>query len=234
MSAIFKREFQSYFTSPVGYSVLAAYMFFSGLFFYVYCLYPGISSMYAVFQNMFTVVLFLIPIITMRLFSEDKKQKTDQILLTSPIGIPSIVSAKFFSALSILALCLCSYIVEGVALSFYAHPDWSVIIGNIFGMAVLGSAFIAIGIFVSSLTESVIVAAVISFAVNMLISFLDAIASTISWDFLEGIINVISFQQKYANFALGLISFADVIYFASITVFFLFLTGRVIEKRRWD
>ena len=233
MRAIFKREFKSYFSSPVGYSVLAAFMFFSGLFLYVFCLYPGISSMYSVFQNMFSIVLFLIPILTMRLFAEDKKMKTDQILLTSPVGIPSIVAAKYFSALAMLGIFLCSYLVEGLALSFFSHPDWSVIIGNIFGMALMGSAFIAIGIFVSSLTESVVVAAVVSFAANMLISLLDAAASTISWEWLNNFVSTISFQQKYANFALGIISFADIVFFLSVTLFFLFLTDRVIEKRRW-
>ena len=233
MTAIFKREFKSYFSSPIGYSVLAAFMFFSGLFFYIFCLFPGISSMYSVFQNMFSIVLFLIPILTMRLFAEDKKMKTDQILLTSPVSIPAIVLAKFLSALAILGLCLCSYIIEGLALSFFSHPDWSVIIGNVFGMALMGSAFIAIGIFVSSLTESVVVAAVISFAANMFISLFDAAASTISWEWLNEFVGAISFQQKYSNFALGIVSLSDVVFFLSAVFLFLFLTDRVIEKRRW-
>ncbi|MBQ3928737.1 MAG: ABC transporter, partial [Clostridia bacterium] len=83
MSAILKRELASYFSSPVGYVVTAAFMVFSGLYFYFYCLYSGTSNMYNVFQHMFMIVLFIIPIITMRLFSEDKKSKTDQALLTA-------------------------------------------------------------------------------------------------------------------------------------------------------
>lgn len=233
MSAIFKREFQSYFTSPVGYAVLAAFMFFSGIFFWVQCLHVGTSNMSTVFQSMFFIVLFIIPLITMRLFAEDSKLKTDQALLTSPVSIPGIVSAKFFSALAMFVLCLCSFIIEGIALSFMTTPDWSVIIGNIFGMALLGAAFAAIGIFVSSLTESVIVAAIVSFAVNMLISLLDTIASTIPIDFLKNFISSLSFQSRYGHFALGLFSFADVIYFITITLVFLFLTDRVIERKRW-
>ena len=189
--------------------------------------------MYTVFQSMFMIVLFIIPLITMRLFAEDKKQKTDQALFTSPVSIASIVTAKYLSAMVIFLLCLCSYIVEGVVLSFIAQPDWSVIIGNVFGMFLMGSAFTAIGIFVSSMTESVIVAAIFSFVVNIVISLVDAIASTVEWQFLKNILNALSFQTRYGNFALGLITLSDVVFFITTTFLFLFLTDRVIERRRW-
>ena len=84
MFAIFKRELASYFTSPVGYVVVAAFMLFNGIFFYVQCLYTGTSNLYGVFQSMFFIVLFLLPLLTMRLLAEDRRNKTDQVLLTSP------------------------------------------------------------------------------------------------------------------------------------------------------
>lgn len=233
MSAIFKREFCSYFTSPVGYAVIAAFVFFSGIFLWVQCLHIGTSNMSTVFQSMFFIMLFVIPLITMRLFSEDARQKTDQALLTSPVGIAGIVSAKFFSAMAMLLLCLSIFLIEGVALSFLTTPDWSVIIANIFGMALLGSAFAAIGIFISSLTESVIVAAIVSFAVNVFISLLDTVASTIPINFLKNMISSLSFQSRFGHFALGLFSLADVLFFASVAFFFLFLTDRVIDRKRW-
>lgn len=233
MLAIFKREFSSYFASPVGYVVLAAFMFFSGIFFYIYCLFAGTSNMYSVFQSMYFIVLFIIPLITMRLFAEDRKTRTDQAIFTSPVGIPSVILAKFLSAMSVFLLCLCSYIIEGIVLSFMTSPDWSVIFGNIFGMLALGSAFIAIGIFISSLTESVIIAAVLSFVVNVLISLIDALGSTVQEDWIKNLIDSLSFQAKYGNFALGLISFSDVMYFISAAFLFLFLTDRIIERRRW-
>ncbi len=233
MSAIFKREFVSYFTSPVAYVVLAAVMFFSGIFVWVQCLYVGTSDMSSVFQSMFFIMLFVIPLITMRLFSEDKKQKTDQALLTAPVSIAGIVSAKFLSALLMLLLCLCSFIVDGVALSFIGYPDWSVIIGNVFGMVLMGASLAAVGIFVSSLTESVIVAAIVSFAVNVLISLLDTVASTMPVAFLKNFVSSLSFQTRYGHFALGLFPLSDIIYFASVCLVFLFLTDRVLERRRW-
>ncbi|MGN1457714.1 MAG: ABC transporter permease [Acutalibacteraceae bacterium] len=233
MSAIFKREMSAYFSSPVGYVVIAAFMFFSGMFFYVQCLYSGTTNMYAVFQSMFFIILFIIPLLTMKLFSDDRKQRTDQAILTSPVGIPSVVAAKYLSALVVFLICLSSYIIEGIVLSFMAQPDWSVIIGNVFGMLLLGSAFISIGIFISSLTESVIIAAIASFAINVMINLVDTVASTVSWTFLKDILNAVSFQSKYSNFALGMISLSDVVFFVTVTLLFLFLTDRVIEKRRW-
>lgn len=233
MSAIFKRELLSYFSSPVGYVVTAAFMCFSGFFFYVQCLNVGTSNMYSVFQSMFFIVLFVIPLITMRLFAEDKKYKTDQALFTAPVGIPSVVCAKFLSALVMFLICLVSYLIQGIVLSFIASPDWSVILGNIFAMILMGSAFISIGIFLSSLTESILVAAVSSFTVNVVISLLDSVSSNVSVPFFKSVLNALSFQSKYSNFALGMVSLSDVVFFVSVTFVFLFLTDRVIERRRW-
>lgn len=233
MSAILKREFGSYFSSPVGYVVVAAFVFFSGLFVYMQCLSVGTSSMTDVFGFMFSIELILIPLLTMRSFAEEKKQKTEQVLLTAPVNIASIVTAKYLAALLMLLVCLSSYVVDGVVLSFLGKPDWSLIIGNVFGTLILGSAFIAIGIFISSLTESMIIAAVASFAVNMLISLTDTLSLSVSWEPLADTFQAFSFQAKYRNFALGLVSLSDVLFFVTIAFFFLFLTDRLIERRRW-
>lgn len=233
MSAIYKRDFMSYFNSPIGYAVLAAFMFFNGIFFYVQCLYPGTTNMSSVFQSMFFIVLFVIPLITMKTFSDDKRNKTDQALLTSPVSVPAIVTAKFLSALSVFALCLVSFLIDGIAISFMAQTDWSVLIGNIFGMLILGSAFISLGILISSMTESYIVAAVVPFAVNVLLSLLDMIGYSVNVDWLTAILNAISFQSKYNNIALGIVSLSDIVFFITVTCLFLFLTDRVIERRRW-
>ncbi len=233
MTAIFKREFASYFASPVGYAVLAAFAFFNGIFMYVQCLFIGTSSLSNVFTSMFSTVLFIIPLITMRSFAEDRRNRTDQALLTSPVSIPSIVLAKYLSAAAMLLVCLSAYVIDGLVLSFISKPDWSVIIGNIFGILLSGSAFIAMGIFISSLTQSVIVAALVTFVVNVLITLIDTIATTTSNEAVNMIVNVLSFQEKYAQFALGVVSFSDVLFFISITFIFLFFTDRVIERRRW-
>lgn len=233
MFAIYKRETGSYFTSPVGYIVIAAFMVFNGVFFYTNCLYSGMSNMTNVFHSMFYILMFIIPLVTMRLFSEDKRNKTDQALLTSPVGIPSVVFAKYLSALTILLCCLMGYVADGIIISFFASPDWGVILGNIISSLLIGSAFISIGVFVSSLTESVIVAAIVSFAINAFISMIDNITSTIPWNWLKDILMSVSFQQKSDTFSLGLVALSDVIFFLSISFMFLFFTDRIIDRRRW-
>ena len=233
MSAIYKREVGSYFTSPVGYAVLAAFTFFSGIFFYVQCLYTGTTNMSGVFQSMFFIVLFIIPLLTMRSFADDRRNKTDQALLTAPVSIPSVVLSKFLSCLTIFGLCLLSFIIQGIAMTILAKADWSVIIGNVFGMLIMGASFISIGLFISSLTESSIVAGIVSFVVNVLISLFDTVGYTVKWAPLTNVLSALSFQGKYANFSIGLFSLADIVFFVTVTALFLFLTGRRVEKRRW-
>ena len=155
-------------------------------------------------------------------------------MLTSPVSIPAIVTAKFLAALAMLLICLSSYIIEGITLSFIASPDWSVIFGNVLSMILMGSAFISIGLFISSMTENIIIAAISSFAVNVIISLIDSISSTVTVPFVKSMLESLSFQSKYSNFAIGIVSFSDVLFFISITLLFLFFTDRVIEKRRWD
>lgn len=234
MGAIFKRDLSSYFTSASGYLAIAVFYFFSGLFFYTSCLFNRSSDMYYVFQYMFIITLFVIPLFTMKLFSEERRQKTDQALLTAPISITRIVLGKFFSAVAVFAICLLIFFVFGIVLSFFTSPQWSVIFGNVIGLFLLGCALIAIGVFVSSLTESQAIAALATFAIEFFINLLDTFASTISIDFVKNIFSALSFRTRYNPFTLGVINIADVVFFLSITGLFLFFTVRVIEKRRWS
>ena len=228
MGAIFKRDFTSYFNSAIGYITMAVFFFFSGLYFYTTCLYTKTSDMYYVFQSMFLVIMFVIPLFTMKLFSEERKQKTDQALLTSPISITRIVIGKYLSAIAMFAICLLIFVVFEIILAFIATPSVGVIFGNILGLLLLGSSLISIGIFVSSLTESQAV------AIEFVINILDSFASTVSNDFLKNLLLAFSFRTRYNNFALGLINLADMIFYLSVTALFLFLTIRVIDKRRWS
>lgn len=234
MSAIFKREFKSYFASPVGYVVLAVFLFFSGLFFYVQSLYAGTSDMSGTFGNMFFILLFLIPLLTMRLLSEERRQKTDQALLTAPVSLFSIVAGKLLSAFAVYGICVSVFILQAIVVSFAATPDWSVIIGNIFGLLLLGAALISIGLFISSLTESMVIAAVASFAVNIVLLLVDMFKSMLSWDWAKNILEFINFNSKYTEMTLGVFSLFSTVFFLSITAMFMFLTVKMLEKRRWS
>ncbi len=234
MGAILKRELSSYFNSAIAYIVMAVFFFFSGLYFYVFCLYYDSSSLTPVFSNMFMIILFLIPLITMKSFSEEKKLKTDQALLTSPVSLFDIVMGKFLSAFILYACCVAIFIIYTVIICFFVTPDFAVILCTILGILLLGGALIAIDIFISALTESQIIAAIVSIGAGLFIYMLDSISSLISVDFITKIFNVISFNQNYSNFTYGILNLSNLVFFVSVIAIFIFLTIRVLEKRRWS
>lgn len=234
MTAILKRELGSFFHSAIGYIVLAVFYAFAGLFFYLYCLYSNSASLTNVFGNMFLIILFVVPIITMKSFSEERKQKTEQALLTSPASIFQIVMGKFLGAFVMYCICIAIFLVFALVICFFTTPQWSVVLGNFVGVLLLGAALIAIDIFISSLTESQVISAVVGVAVGLVIYMLDSLASLVTVDFIKTIISSISFLPHYTNFTNGIFNLADIVFFASVVGIFLFLTVRVFEKKRWS
>ena len=234
MSAILKRELNAYFSSATAYVVMAVFFFFSGLFFNYYCISANSSSLSYVFGNMFYIVLFLIPIITMKTFAEEKKQKSDQALLTAPTSLTEIVLGKFLGAFILYFICCCIFLVYALVISFFTTPEWSVIICTFIGMLLLGAALIAINIFISVLTESMVIAAVIGMGAGLVISMTNYLVSLIPVEWIKNIINKINFRSYYENFTYGILSIVDVVFFLSVTALFLFFTVRVLDKRRWS
>ncbi len=234
MSAIIKRELSSYFNSAIGYIVLAVFYFFSGLFFYMYCLLSNTTSMSYVFLSMLMIVMLVIPIITMKSFSEERKQKTDQALLTAPISLTEMVLGKFFGAFLLYCLCNAIYVLYAVILSFYATPDWAVFLTTILGMLLMGGALIAIDLFISALTESQVIAAVVSIGIGLLIYMLDSLSNVFNADWMTNFLRNISFDAHFTNFINGIINLSSVVFFLSVIAVFLFLCVRVFEKRRWS
>lgn len=234
MSAIIKRELSSYFNSAIGYIVLAVFYFFSGLFFYMYCLLSNTTSMSYVFLSMLMIVMLVIPIITMKSFSEERKQKTDQALLTAPISLTEMVLGKFFGAFLLYCICNAIYVLYAIILSFYAAPDWAVFLTTMLGMLLMGGALIAIDMFISALTESQVIAAVVSIGIGLLIYMLDSLSNVFNVDWLTNLFHNISFDAHFTNFINGIINLTSVVFFLSVIAIFLFLCVRVFEKRRWS
>lgn len=234
MVAILKRELSSYFNSAVAYVVMAVYFLFSGLFFSMICIENDTSSLSYVFGNMFIIILFIIPIITMKSFSEEKRQRTDQALLTSPTSLFEIVMGKFLGALILFAICSLIFVVYALVISFFTSPDWAVVLCTVLGLLLLGSALIAIDIFISVLTESMIISAVAGMGVGLLIYMLSNLSSNITVDWIATIVKKIAFLTYYTNFTYGMLNLTDIIFFLSVTGLFLFFTARVLEKRRWS
>ncbi|MBQ3331254.1 MAG: ABC transporter permease subunit [Ruminococcus sp.] len=234
MTAIIKRELSSYFNSAIGYIVLAVFTFFSGLFFYMYCLLSNTTSMSYVFLSMLMIVMLVIPIITMRSFSEERKQKTDQALLTAPISLTEMVLGKFLGAFLLYCICNAVYIIYIFIIACYASPDWAVFLTTMLGMLLMGGALIAVDLFISALTESQVIAAVISIGVGLLIYMLDSLSNLISAEWFTAILHNLSFDAHFTNFINGIINLTSVVFFLSVIAVFLFLCVRVFEKRRWS
>ena len=232
MLAILKREMSNYFTSPIGYIFLAVFYFFSGMFF-TSVLAANTTDITYVFSSLFTVLIFIIPLLTMRSMSEDKKQKTDQLLLTSPLNLSGLVAGKFLAAFLMYCIALAVTVVYSLILAAFAVPEWPVVIGNILGALLLGAALISIGFFISSLTENQLIAAVGSFAVMMFILMIDGFASLIPVTQIASIITSLSFMSRYNDFVTGILNISNILFFISVAVVFNFFTVRVLEKRRW-
>ncbi|MCR4863124.1 MAG: ABC transporter permease subunit [Ruminococcus sp.] len=234
MGAIYRREMGAFFTSGIAYVFLAVFYFFSGYFFYNEVLASGYTDTSPVFQNMFKIVLFLIPILTMRLLSEEKKNRTDQGLLTAPVGLGEIVVGKYLAALTIYIIAESIIFVYAVILGYLGTVAWAALLGNYFAMLLLGAAFIAVGIFISSLTENQMTAAVFSMAVLFFLYLFGSTAEKVSKKWMYDIIKELSFYDRYVEFTQGVFNLTSVLFYLSTAFLFNFFTVRVLEKRRWS
>ncbi len=233
MGAIYRREIGAYFTSGVAYVFLTVFYLLSGVFFYNQVLLSGYTDTSPMFSSMFIIVLFLIPILTMRLLSEEKKNRTDQGLLTAPISLWSIVLGKYFAALTLFIVAESIVFVYAMILSYLGTVVWASLLGNYFAMLILGAAFIAIGVFISSLTENQMTSAVISMVVLFFLYLFDSITNNLQNETIKKMIASLSFYTKYIEFTQGVFNLTSVLFYLSTAFLFNFFTVRVLEKRRW-
>jgi ABC-2 type transport system permease protein len=233
MKAVLRREFFAYFYTPLGYVFIAAYYLLTGFFFFNYNLYGNSSDMRSLFSILFTITPFLVPLLTMRLLSEDRRMKTDQVLLMSPQSSAGIVWGKYLAALCVYLLGLSGIFLDALVLAAVGVPEWPVVAGNFTGLFLLGSALIAAGLFISSLTESQVIAAVGAYCVGLFLMLFDGIAVIISGNTLSDLMKALSMRTRYEYFTLGILGIDNIVFFISVSFFFVFLTANRFEKRRW-
>ncbi len=234
MGAIYRREVGAFFTSSIAYVFLAVFFIFGGYFFSINTLAAGTTNMAGVFSNLFLVIIFLIPILTMRLFSEEKKQKTEQGLLTAPVSLWGIVLGKYFAAMTMYLIAISIVFVYALILSLFGTVAWMTLLSNFLALLLLGSAFSAVCVFISSLTENQVVSAVAGFVCLMLLYMIDVIASSINISWLQSLLYDLSFYSRYYEFTCGIFNLSSVLFYLSTAVLFNFFTVRVFEKRRWS
>lgn len=235
MFAIYMRELKSYFLTAIGYVYCGMFLVVSGLAF-AQCtlLKQSTDSIGEYFVWMIIIFAVLIPLLTMKLIAEDRKTRTDQILLTSPVSVTGIVMGKYLAALTVYAATFLVNSFNFVLLAKYGEPNAISILTNILGVFLLGAAFIAVGIFLSSLTENQLIAAVSAMGVNAAMLLVSLLADNISGTALRTVVKWFSVLDRFAPFTHQMLDVSAIVYYLSLAAAFLFLTTRVIEKRRWS
>lgn len=232
MKAIFKRELRSYFSSMPGYLFPAMFLLLAGVLFYLNNIVFGVTSVKSLFRLLTTWAVFILPILTMRLFAEDRKLKTDQLLMTAPVSVKSIVLGKFFAAFAMVVLVLAFMLIYTIVISFFGTMNWAETISCFIGFALLCAMVLSIGGFMSALTDSQIVAAISTYAVLIVTVFLGNIASAVSGG-LKTALLWLSPTERFLDFAMGILDPSALVYYISLTALFLFLTVSVTERRRF-
>jgi ABC-2 type transport system permease protein len=232
MSAIFWKEVKSYFYSPMAYILIGLFTLLTSIFFLPNLMYAQ-GSFTNNLSTMGFILLVIVPILTMRILAEDRKNGTEVLLITSPASITSMVIGKYLAVCFVfLIMTVISFIYPVVLFAF--GGTFSVeLIGGYIGFILLGMTFISIGVFASSLSENQVVSVIVSY-VALLIMYLAGSLSSVVGGFAAKILNWISLLSRFDDFSRGILSLSPVVYYLSFIAVFLFLTTRVIEKRRWS
>lgn len=235
MGAIYKREMKAFFTSPIAYIYLAIFYAISAFYYVGSNIMGSTTDMSYAFLGIFMIIMLFIPLLTMRLMSDEKKQKTDQGLLTAPVNLAEIVMGKFFAAATVFVIGMAIYVPYVLVLySLAGNLPWATIIGHFVGLLLVGTSFISIGLFVSSLTEIQIVAAILSLLINFFLYMIDVFASRVTFAPLKQVMVAVGFYNRYTEFTQGILNITSVVFFISVIFVFNFLTVRVLERRRWS
>ena len=245
--AIYKREMGSYFVSPIAYFVVGFFLLVSGFFFWVFLSsvvtqggrgMSGMDMPSVVISNFASntaiVILFLVPFLTMGVYSEERKRGTMELLMTSPVTEVHIVLAKFMAALSLFLVMIAPTFVFHLYMSLFSEPapPWRVLWSGYLGILLMGAVLVALGSFISSLTESQIIAGVVTFALFILLWVLnfgvrEATTTT------GAVLQYLSLLQHFDDFARGVIDTSNVVFYVSLTLLALFLTLRSLDSMRW-
>ncbi|MDH5541668.1 MAG: ABC transporter permease [Nitrospinota bacterium] len=251
---ILMKEIRSYFNSPIAFVVITIFSILTGYYFYnIFASFstlsfqaqtdPMVANQYGALNvtefvirpfigTLSGVMLIMLPMLTMRVFSEEKKAGTIELLLTFPVKDIEAIMGKFMGCMGIFMIMLVLSFPSILLVEFFGDPEWGVIITGYIGLILMGSAFISLGVFMSTLTENQIIAAVLTFSALM-IFYVVSYSTSLVGESLSRILEYLSFNYHIANFAKGVIDTSDVVYYILFTFFFLFLSMRSLESKRW-
>ena len=247
--AIADKELRSYFASPIAYIIIGLFALLFGWFFYVYLTFfvqrsTGMAGMGGgatninqdmiryVLMNSAVIILFVMPMITMRTYAEEKRSGTIELLLTSPLTDVQIILGKFFGAMGLYAAMLLVTLLDMGILFIYGNPEWRPIASGYLGLLLMGGCFISLGLLISSLTKNQIVAGVLTFAVFLMLWVINWIGDQ-SGPTTRVIVNYLSIVDHFDDFARGIIDTKHLVYYLSFITFGLFLTAKSVDSERW-
>jgi ABC-2 type transport system permease protein len=248
---VFKKEMRLYFTSPVAWVVMTIFLFIAGYFFYSIFAFYTLASMQSamnpqmgrelnvtdsvlrpLFSNMSVILLLLMPLITMRLFAEERRSGTIELLLTYPVRDGAVLLAKYLAALALYALMIALTLLYPGIVVYFTRLEWGPLLTGYLGLLLMGATFLAVGIFASSLTENQIVASITTFGILLFLWVVGWSAEYVGGPWGR-VLSHLSLLDHFDAFARGVLDTKDVIYYVDVTVVALFLTLRSLEARRW-
>ena len=246
--AIAEKELRSYFASPIAYIIIGLFALLFGYFFvtYLYFFVQRSSQMMmgggsanineqmirGVFLNSAVIVLFVMPMITMRTYSEEKRSGTIELLLTSPLTDFQIIMGKFLGALALYAAMLLVTMLYMAILFFYTTPEWRPIAAGYLGMLLMGGCFLSLGLFISSLTKNQIVAGFLTFAVFLMLWVINWMGEQ-AGPTMSAVLKYLSITEHFDDFARGVLDTKHIIYYLTFITFGLFLTAKSVDMERW-
>ena len=223
MFAVLKKEFKSYFLTPIGYVFVGLFLTVVSFIFYQYTFKQRYINFEYVLWDSLIVLTFITPVLTMRMFAEEKKNGTEQLLMTSPRSITSIVLGKFFAACGVILITNVLFFTYFIILKFFGNPSFVVALVTSLGFLLLAMAYISFGMFISSTTENQIIAAVIPIVFFLVISFLQS---------KVGLFSSLSLLDMFQKFPLGIVSLKEVVGYLSFTLLFILLTIIGLQRRK--
>lgn len=235
MLAIYKRELRAYFTGVIGYVFLVIYLAVAGVLFCYTTLFSMSSDVTAYYTLMLLFSAIVLPLLTMKSFSEERKMKTEQLLLTAPVSIPAMVFGKFLAAYTVFGGAAVFTTLYFLILIPYASLKVAVLIGNAVALLLVGMVFIAIGLFVSSLTENQLSSAIGTIAIILVflgIGLINSLLPSSYW--LRYVFDALSIFTRFQTFVNGYFDLASVVYYLSVAAIFVWLTIRVYDRRRYS
>jgi len=228
---IFKREFRHYFVTPIAYIVIAIFLVLTGWFFFSTFFLYSQAELRNFFSLLPLIFSFIVPTITMRLFSEEYNVGSYEILVTMPVTDPDIILGKFFAALAFIAVMLLPTVSYAISVSFLGDLDWGPVIGGYVGALLLGAAFCAVGLFASALTKNQIIAFIIGMIICFALTMVDKILFFLPESML-GFFQFIGADYHFENVARGILDTRDILYFVSVVFMALYGTFLVLQEKK--